>query len=227
MKHSWFACTILGSLLFLTALAGAEEQDKNAQALPPITLDSDYTDWDHVPDTATFTRQFNPYYFNKEVKGTATALPISESVFWGYNGTRIREVKTLRTNTSIYFYLGTIPPVTNGLIYFMYIHKLKEKDMKNEYTIEVSVNETEGTGDILLWTYGVAKPAVIGKCLYDTKVIQGEVTLALLPEILSKKLVDFYSFDLTSCYFDKPKGIYEEFFYTTIGFKDIPTEEDL
>jgi hypothetical protein len=231
MKHVlravFFAGIIFISLFGWFGSAGADEQAQTGEAVPPIDIEKDFTQWQSIPDTATFTRQFNPYYFNKEEKGSMKALPISESVFWGYNGTRVKEVKALMAPASFYFYLSTFAPMSRGLIFFMYLHKGRDAGTENEYTIEIDVNDIEGENDVLLWTFGTDKPSVIGKCKYDTNELQGEVVFARLPEALGKGLVKFYSFDLTTCFFERAKGFYEEFFYTSIWFRDIPTEDEL
>jgi hypothetical protein len=217
-------CVLLFSIF---AFLSAQQQSEGEESLPPIKIDDDFSDWQSIPDTATFTNRFNPYYFNKEEKGEMKAFPISESVFWGFNGTNIKEVKTLIDPSSVYFYITTFSPFSKGLIYFMYLHKGRQAGTENEYTIEVSVNDVEGSNDILLWTFGNENPSVIGTCRYDTKALEGKIDFAMLPEQLGKALVKFYSLDLTSCFFDKAKGFYEEFFFTSIWFRDIPTEEDL
>jgi hypothetical protein len=225
----YFLKMTIGLILLTICLlpVSAEDQTAAGEGLPPITIDDDPSEWQHVPNIATFTGQFNPYYFNKEVKGEMKSLPISESVFWGFNGTRIRDVKSLLATSSVYFYLSTFSPVTKGLIFFMYLHKGRESGTENEFTLEIAVNDLEGTNDVILWSFGNTNPVVVGKCRYDTNIIELEIVFSLLPEQLRNTLVKFYSLDLTSCFFDRAKGFYEEFFYTTIWFRDIPTEEDL
>ncbi len=227
MRHSCIRSVAYLLLLFLSPGLYSEQQGAGEQGLPPITLDSDPSEWQHVPNIATFTRQFNPFYFNKEYKGETKSLPISESVFWGYDGTRIKEVKSLITPSTVYFYVSTFSPVANGLIFFMYLHKGRESGMENEYTLEVSVNDLSGSGDLLLWSFGNTTPTVVGKSRYDTNIVEFELAISSLPEQLRNTLVKFYSLDLTSSFFDRNKGFYEEFFYTTIWFRDIPSEEDL
>jgi len=43
-----------------------------------------------------------------------------------------------------------------------------------------------------------------------------------LPEDLVKNLASQYSFDLTTSYYDRINETYEEFYFTSVRFSDVP-----
>jgi hypothetical protein len=213
---------------FPRSLSASDAQDQTqANPAPVIVIDNNYSEWDKIPEQAVFTKQFSPYYFNKEQKSKAIPMPITQSVYWGYNGTQIRVLKAFATTASYYFNLSTFSPLCKGTIFFLYLYKGREAGVENQNTIEIAVNGSSGENSVLLWSVGSESPVIIGKCVYDTTQLECEVSLNLLPVKLRDELPLFTSFDLTSCFFDSAKGIYEEFFFTTIFFKDIVTPDQL
>lgn len=190
-------------------------------------VDNDYTDWSSIPVAAAFSKNFNPVYFNQEVDGSMKTLPIESSLYWKFGGTQLENFKAVLDEFSCYFYFSTYRNIAEGLIIYMYLYKDREKVQNNLYTIEININGKDRSGIVYLWEKGNPEPVKIGSCTSSGYYLEGRIELHFLPEQVRQELIAKYSFDLTTCYFNKDSRLYEEFFYTTIYFRDIPGKVEL
>jgi hypothetical protein len=192
-----------------------------------ITIDNLYEDWEPVPELARFSREVRPYAFNREKNGTLETLSIDTSIFWGHNGTNLKTIKAFLGSDTIAFNMTTYSPITDGLIIFMYLFKERNRGESNRYTIEVNISMKNKNGNVLLWERDNDHATTIGTVAVNTKELECAFSLEALPKSISLELLTSYSIDLTTCYFNTSKAIYEEFFFTTIYINDIPSSENL
>lgn len=192
-----------------------------------ITIDNNFSDWEIIPLLARFSSYYNPYYYNLELNGALEVRKIEDSFYWKHNGTQLDTVKALLTPTMLYFYFTTQSPVAEGLIIFLYLYKNREKKESNTWTLEFSINTDSGDGKIYLWETGKESVILAGSIVVSPRALECLLNLSALPEPLYSEFIKEYSFDLTTCFFEKTTGMYEEFYFTTIFCKDIPTPEDL
>lgn len=203
------------------------DESPDTEETPLITIDNDFTDWEKIPLLARFSSYYNPYYYNLELNGALEVRKIEDSFYWRHNGTQLDLIKALAVPNMLYFYITTQSAIAEGLIIFLYIYKNREQKKVNTYTLELSINPGLQDGEIYLWETG--KDAVVhaGSIEVSPKAIECSVNISALPEPLYTELLKEYSFDLTTCFYEKATGMYEEFYFTTIYPKDIPAPGDL
>ncbi|MBN2533142.1 MAG: hypothetical protein JXB88_09625 [Spirochaetales bacterium] len=192
-----------------------------------ITIDSNFKDWEKIPLLVRFSSYYNPYYYNLELNGVMEVCKIQGSFYWRHNGTQLEEIKALSVPTTLYFHFTTQSPIAEGLIIFLYLYKNREKEESNTYTLEFNIHPNSGDGKIYLWEAGKKTIILAGIIAARPRSIECSLNMSTLPEPLYSELMKEYSFDLTTCFFEKSTGMYEEFYFTTIFCKDIPTPEDL
>jgi hypothetical protein len=68
------------------------------------------------------------------------------------------------------------------------------------------------------------RPEAIGRLVSNGFFLEGKANRRLLHEALGEAAGSEYevSFDLTSCYFDRSSGVYEEFYFTSVFLRDVP-----
>ena len=85
----------------------------------------------------------------------------------------------------------------------------------------------ERPGAVLLWENGRVLPELIGRLVNSSFKMECSLPVENLPKSLIVGNIEDLSFDLTTCYHEAPSGLYEEFFLTTVYFKDILRPRDL
>jgi hypothetical protein len=191
-----------------------------------ITIDNKYEDWKPVPELARFSREVRPYAFNREKNGSLEILSIDKSTSWGHNGTNLQTIKAFLGSDNIAFNMTTYSPITDGLIVFLYLFKERNREEANHYTIEININIKNNNGNVFLWERDNANAITIGSIAVNTKELECAFSLEALPKSLGLDFLTSYSIDITTCFYDISKGIYEEFFFTTLYVNDIPSSEN-
>jgi len=203
------------------------EQEEQRIGADFIAIDNVYDDWKMLPRLASFSKSFNPITFSRQTKNGIQVLPIEQSSFWGRGGTQIIEVKALLTDEHIYLYFSSHTRFTGGLSVFLYVFEERKKNRNNYYRIELLVDDTSPNGKAVLWQQGKQGFDTIGVLKNSSFYIETRINLKNLPKILLSNLKKSYSFDLVTSFFDNVQGAYEDFFFSTIYFKDIITGQDL
>jgi hypothetical protein len=192
-----------------------------------ISIDHDFSDWEKIPPIVIFSSHFTPHHVTREKEGIQEKLPLSDAAYWGFNGTRLNHVKGIINDNILYLSFSTGSPIAQGLIIFMYLYKTRNTEKINTYTIEISLNIETGKGKVFLWESNNENVTEIGNSAIRPWNIECMISLNMLPQLLGSELLSTYSFDLTTCFYEKITGIYEEFYYTTVFFKDIPLRENM
>jgi hypothetical protein len=189
-----------------------------------IKIDNKYADWKNVFSLASFSQSYSPVYFNQEKDGKMTTLEIAKSQYWGWGGTLLKDFRALYKDNSLYFNISSQGRMTKGLIIYLYLYRDRDKGNDNPFTLELSVPADTAEKEVRLWTYGESKTKPAGIFISNGTLLEGRVDLDAFPPEVAKDLTDRFSFDLTTCFFDGASKLYEEFFFTTVYFKDIPNE---
>jgi hypothetical protein len=191
-----------------------------------IVIDNRYNDWEIIPTTALFSSSYSPLYFKKQSLTGVHNVPIKHSVFWGRGGTQINQVKLYIADDYLYIYCSSYSRLTSGLSLYLYLFKTRTAQEKNNYTIELIVDDMADTSKVVLWKRNKEEYQVIGELKNTNFFLEARIEIKKLP-VPIKDIVAAYSLDLTSSYFDNKLKVYEEFYFTTIYGKDIVTKEDL
>ncbi|MBN1523588.1 MAG: hypothetical protein JW904_03800 [Spirochaetales bacterium] len=199
----------------------------NAIEYREIKIDNTYTEWEVYPLLAAFSKFYSPSRFKLQTKDSIREAPLSAAQYWGRGGTSIEKVKGFYGDTSFYLYFETSSRISSGLSIILYLFANRNPENKNYYTIEIVMDDTTGEGKILLWTRDIKEYMVVGKVRSSGFSAEAEVEIARLPEIVQKYLFDYYSFDLAINFFDERQGLHEEFFYTTLFFRDMVNLRDV
>ncbi|RPJ08932.1 MAG: hypothetical protein EHM28_02950 [Spirochaetaceae bacterium] len=186
-----------------------------------VTIDNEYADWKTHMVFAAFSAAFTPAGYMFQTKDLIQDLPLAGSKYWGRGGTSLLQVKAFNDTQSINFYFQTSSRISNGMSIIMYLFADRTPNMKNTFTVEMIVDENTGEGKVILWQRGQEKYTVIGTILCSSFEAEAKIELSKLPALLAASLVSSYSFDLVTNYFDPIKGLHEEFYYTTLFFRDI------
>ena len=190
-----------------------------------ITIDNDFSDWEGIQEIARFYSYYNPYYYNQEVNGNAEQKKIEDSFYWGYNGTRLKEIKAAIESNTLYFYFSTYSPIAEGLILFFYLYQYRDRNTINLYTLEMTIDIDSHSGKIFLWDATREEIIEAGTVAVSPRSLECAIHIDAFPQALQTIFITRYSCDLTTCFYEKSSGLYEEFYFTTIYFKDIPALE--
>ena len=183
-----------------------------------IRIDNSYQDWREVPALASFTRYFNPYYFNRETVGTRQRFTIDRSVYWDRGGTRLREIKGAVAEDAIFFYIGSETNFARELSIFAYIYA--DRRGVNRYTLELMPARTANGGYMALWSHDGAVRE-IGSLRNTSFSLECRIPWDELPADFRGPEAGDLSVDITTCYHEAASGTYEEFYVTTLYARDL------
>ena len=208
---------ILALVLFTAGLAAHGQQP---------TIDNSYYDWQAFPAMATFSGHYNPYYFSREKAGVRETLGIDRSLYWNWGGSQLREIKGVLANGSLFLQVSSHSNFAKELSIFAYIYDRRETGGNNRYVLEFLPARVNGSGFVALWDAN-GRPTQIGDLTSSSISLECRIPLEALPSELIAGDLSKLSIDLTTCYHEPSSGTYEEFFFTTVYFEDIPTLSDL
>jgi hypothetical protein len=187
----------------------------------PVTIDNSYTDWQRLPASATFSSNYNPAFFSREKGGQRQKLSIEESIYWKRGGTLVRELKSYLDEASLYLYVEVNSPFAEETSLYCYPYSQRARGEVNFFAIELVPEVRQRAGGVLLWEDGRSTPRIIGTLRSSSISLECVIPLRELPESFTAGDITTLSFDLTSSYYEAVSGMYEEFFFTTLYFKDI------
>jgi len=215
---------ILLLILLIVAAGGLTAQSPDEIS---ITIDNSYLDWQRLPPSATFSSNYSPVFFNREIGGQARQIRIGESVYWKRGGTLLRQFKSYINETSLYLYIEVNSPFAAETSVYCYPYSQRPKRETNVFTIELVPEQRNRIGGVLLWESGSVTPKVIGSLRSSSINLECIIPLRDLPRDFIDGDIASLSFDLTTSYHEVSSGMYEEFFFTTLYFKDILKKEDI
>ncbi len=230
------------------AAAAAAQGGAAALPAPAIRVDRRYEDWEPIPSLAAFSGFFEPASFTRESVRGWEVLPLVHSRYWRAGGTQLNEIKVLIDAREIYFFISTQSAISDRLSIFIYFQDRPGEPAavsgepgaasaggaaasggaRNRVTLELVPADAELPGVVLLWKRGegaAAKPQPVGRLLSGDFFIEGRVSRRLLEDALGQAVGPQTFFDLTTCYFERSTGVYEEFYFTSVHLRDIPRRE--
>ena len=167
---------------------------------------------------ATFPASFQPATFTRESAGSFTVLPISQSRFWGMNGTRISAVDSRYDAGMLSLAIEVPSGFSASVSYFLYIFSDRQAGATNRFTLELRPVTTVNKAACLLWQSGASAPSIVGTVGIRGDTVQLDLNQADLPSALRTALGPTTTADLTSCWYDKAHASYEEFAFATLTF---------
>jgi len=189
-------------------------------------IDNRYEDWDAIPVLAAFPTGYRPGSFTLERFGRELeVLPIGESRHWRDGGTALSEVKIVRDERALYLYLSTHQAIADNLSVFLYLHGPGGRARENRLTLELVPETARAPGLVVLWEKG-EDPFVVGRLASGGFFLEAEVRNDVLLPYL-EQVPDLSYFDLTTCYFDRSALTYEEFYFGSPRFAEIPAPGSL
>ncbi|MBN1835230.1 MAG: hypothetical protein JW820_05220 [Spirochaetales bacterium] len=218
--------------------AGAEATDAEATdgSFFRFQIDNRYEDWDSIPALVAFPDSHEPESFTRESFGRELeVLPLREARHWRDGGTALGEVKIVRDERGIYLYASTHQAMADDLSLFLYLHPRRDAargaDARgadapaNRLTLELVPQTQRAPGLVVLWEKE-AEPVVIGRVASGGFFLEAEIRAeALLPYL--ERAPELSYFDLTTCYFDRSSLSYEEFYFASPSFAEVPTPNAL
>lgn len=190
------------------------------RAVPAISIDNRYQDWEAVPALRSFTG-YEPASFTREQYGAGLrVLPLGQAKYWQKAGTALGELKAIENGTNLYFFLSTSSAIAEGLSAFLYFQDPKDPEGENRVTVELVPAAAGKEGLAVLWEKD-RSPLPAGTLASGSFFLEAALSAATLYSALVSR-PEFVSFDLTTCYFDRNSLSYEEFYFATVALKDIP-----
>ena len=219
---------ILSTLILLLIVLIVTAGSLTAQSPDEIslTIDNSYLDWQRLPPSATFSSNYSPVFFNREIGGQIQQIGIGESVYWKLGGTLMREFKSYINGKNLYLYIEVNSPFATETSVYCYPYSQRTQREANFFTIELVPELRNRIGGVLLWESGSATPKIIGTLRSSSINLECIIPLQDLPKGFIGGDIASLSFDLATSYHEVSSGMYEEFFFTTLYFKDILKRED-
>ncbi len=187
-----------------------------------IRIDNNYEDWENIPYLTVFSADFHPASFTRERSGKVfEVLPLRFAQYWDQGGTHLNEIKTAVDIEHLYLFCSTHSGINDNLSIFLYFHGERASESENRVTLEILPSSIE-PGLVVLWEKEKA-PIVIGSVASGRFFIEAEIDKTELYRALGPDLGARPSLDITTSYFDRASGVYEEFFFTTLFLDDIPS----
>jgi len=108
--------------------------------------------------------------------------------------------------------------------YFIYAFDARAPGSRAAFSLELRPRALPDRGACILWQNmaGTATPTIFGSVKVEGATATLVANLKDEPAPLAQTLSGAGSFDLTSCWFDKASGVYEEFYFATVAMADIP-----
>ena len=175
----------------------------------------------------SFSRSYDPVVFTKESRGGFSVQPIASSHSWTLAGTHITALNARIDQGTLSLSLTTADGFSPDVSYFFYAFAERTAGTPAAFTLELRPRALPDRGACILWqraadsSGGSAPPRIFGSVKVEGNTATLEASLAGEPPDLVQALSAATSFDLTSCWFDKPSGTYEEFYFATVAAADI------
>jgi hypothetical protein len=165
---------------------------------------------------------YDPIIFTKEAQGDFSVLPIAQSRGWQLTGTRISGLSGVIDTAGLHLALTVPGGVSESVSYFFYVFATRAAGQTNALTLELEPRAEGSHGACLLWQKGSTEPRLIGSLQSTPTRIELDVSSDDLDAAFGNVPSDTLSADVTSGWYDRALGTWEEFYYTTILAGQIP-----
>jgi hypothetical protein len=171
---------------------------------------------------AAFSRDYSPVVFTREQGGSFSVLPIGQSRSWQQSGTRIGSVSAAMDSAGLRVSIAVPGGISEKVSYFFYVFSDRAAGKENRLTLELEPRANGSRGACLLWEKGAASPRLVGTVSTSASEIGLDITAAELPPELSGATAAGTTIDMTSGWYDKSIGSWEEFYFATLSAGQIP-----
>jgi hypothetical protein len=159
--------------------SGEEISDRRlpADQLPalqePILLDGRFADWESEESLGALRSGYEPVRFVRERRGERETLPISESRGWSRGGTRLEELKVVRSGSALYLFFRWADMPTRRTRLLLYLYGDSSRRPVGTLLLEPS-GESRA---VELYRPGSAAPRRVGNLLSRENALEAEIRL--------------------------------------------------
>jgi len=190
-----------------------------------IAIDNQYEDWEEIPVYRGLA-QYAPRSFSREqYGGSPQVLPLDQARYWEKYGTALNELKIVDDGGWLYLFVSTRSAMAEGLSLYLYFHDPKDPPAANRVTVELLPATANKAGLAALWVEGQA-PLSIGSLASGPFFLEAALDKAAIGAALLSP-PELAIVDLTTGYQDRAEYAFEEFYYLSFGFKDLPNPDTL
>jgi hypothetical protein len=129
-------------------------------------------------------------------------------------------VSAVLDSSALKFALTVRDGFAENVSYFLYLFQARQGGSSNALTLEIEPRAEGSRGACLLWRSDLDGPRLIG----DVKTIGDTVELTIGAQDLAGEITSQVgtsaSMDLTSSWYDRALGTWEEFYYTSLLLTD-------
>jgi hypothetical protein len=200
------------------ATSDAEAQTATAQsatAQTPVVRAS-------LAQIAAFSRDYSPVVFTREQGGSFSVLPIGQSRSWQQSGTRIGSISAAMDSIGLRVSLAVPGGISEKVSYFFYVFSERSLGKANGLTFELEPRANGNRGACLLWEKGAPSPRLVGTVSASAAEIALDIPAGELPQEFAGAAAGETTIDLTSGWYDKSIGSWEEFYFATLSAGQIP-----
>ncbi len=190
-----------------------------------LAIDNDFADWESIPVLRSFADYSPTTFLREQIGGGRLELPIGQSRFWQKGGTGLYELKIVDNGPNLYLYLSTRSAMAEGLSVYLYFRDPKDRAGENRVTVELLPAVGEKAGLAALWVKGHG-PVTVGALASGVFFLEAALDKASIYSALASPPQVGY-LELSSAFHDRSSLSYEEFYYTRLAMKDLPTPETL
>jgi hypothetical protein len=171
---------------------------------------------------AAFSRDYSPVVFTREQGGSFSVLPIGQSRSWQQSGTRIGSISAAMDSVGLRVSLAVPGGISEKVSYFFYVFSERSLGKENGLTFELEPRANGNRGACLLWEKGAPSPRLVGTVSTTSSEIGLDIPAFELPQALAGAAAGETTIDLTSGWYDKSIGAWEEFYFATLSAGQIP-----
>ncbi len=182
--------------------------------------------WFSVPPLVSFSSGFKPlFYFRGKLSGSMVDNIRKETIinarYWSHGGTALRIVKAYvnYSKKRVRFSISARNDFKENTSIFLYIYQGSNSKI-NDYTVEIKPLFRGKNGGVVLWKREKNTPLYIGDVNVSGNYLEGNVDFSRLPWDM-EDIEDNVYFEISTCYFDVPGNLYEEFPLAVINAKDV------
>ena len=203
--------------------AGGEAASTQGQL--GLAIDNDFADWEAIPVLRNFADYSPSTFLREQIGGGRLELPLEQSRFWQKAGTGLYELKIVDNGPNLYLYLSTRSAMAEGLSIYLYFQDPRDRAGENRVTVELLPATGDKKGLVALWVKGHG-PVAAGTLASGVFFLEAALDKATIYGALGYGPQGGF-LELTTGYHDRGSLSYEEFYYTRLPLKDLPTPDTL
>jgi hypothetical protein len=190
-----------------------------------LAIDNDFADWEPIPVLRSFADYGPRTFLREQIGGGRLELPLDQSRFWQKAGTALYELKIVDDGANLYLYASTRSAMAEGLSLYLYFRDPRDREGENRVTVELLPAIGDKAGLVALWVKGHG-PVAAGALASGVFFLEAAVDKATVYGALASGPQAGF-LELTTGYHDRSSLSYEEFYYTRLALKDLPTPDTL